>query len=77
PRPLAKAAGHIGDLVASATGRDLPITAARIEKFCTSTNYRPARLHAAGFRQPVFSGDALKATLEWYLAQRSRDTATI
>ena len=66
PLWIASPISKVADVAAAVTGRDLPITSARIEKFCRSTNFSPAKLLNAGFVPPVSVEDALKATVEWY-----------
>ena len=61
---LAKVADWVGAL----TNVDLPITSARIEKFCTATSFGAATIRRAGFTQPVENGEAIRRTVEWYLS---------
>jgi GlcNAc-P-P-Und epimerase len=71
PLGLVKPLARTGDAVAAVIGRDLPITMARIQKFCTGTNFSPCRIHRLGFRQPVSIEDALEATVAWYLTSNA------
>ncbi len=66
PLSIVKPVAYLGDATAALTGLDLPITAARIQKFCTGTNFDPSAVHELGFRQPVNIDDALRATVTWY-----------
>lgn len=66
PLWLAWPIAHVADAAAAVLKMDLPITAARIRKFCTSTNFTARALHRLGFAQPVSNEDALRATTEWY-----------
>jgi nucleoside-diphosphate-sugar epimerase len=61
--PLAKGA----DVLASVTGIDFPITAARIEKFNRSTNFDGSAIRELGFRQSVNNQEALSETVAWHL----------
>ena len=67
PLGLARPFAKIGDIAADWTGVDLPITSARVEKFCTSTNFSSAKIRRLGFQQPVANRDALASTVSWYL----------
>lgn len=67
PLNLVKPFAYAADAAAAVTGIDFPITAARIEKFNTSTNFDGSAIREAGFRQPVSNEEALRATVEWHL----------
>ena len=64
-RPIA----YVSDIAAALLKIDFPITAARVEKFCTSTYFDASAIRALGFRQPVSNEEALAATVEWHLAR--------
>lgn len=72
PLWLAWPIAHVADAAATVLKVDLPITAARIRKFCTSTNFTARALHSLGFVQPVSNEDALRATTKWYLDRQSQ-----
>lgn len=67
PLSLVKPFAYVADVAAAVTGVDFPITAARIEKFNTSTNFDGSAIREAGFQQPVSNEEALRATLRWHL----------
>lgn len=69
PLGLTRRIARVADLAADWAGRDLPITSARIEKFCTDTNFSSVKIRDVGFRQPVANSDALASTVRWYLNQ--------
>lgn len=69
PLGLAKTIAQVSDVAADLTGIDFPITAARIEKFCTSTYFDASALRATGFEQPVSNEDALARTVDWHLKE--------
>lgn len=74
PLWLAWPIAHLADTAAAVLNVDLPITAARIRKFCTPTNFSSHALQSLGFVQPVSNDDALRVTAKWYVeSQRSRD----
>ena len=67
PLWLVKPIAFASDIAAVVLKIDFPITAARVEKFCTSTNFDASALHALGFEQPVSNEDALATTVAWHL----------
>jgi nucleoside-diphosphate-sugar epimerase len=70
PLGIAAPLAHLADIAATVTRRDLPITAARIKKFCRSTNFDATALRNLGFEQPVSIEEALQRTVHWYLTAR-------
>jgi nucleoside-diphosphate-sugar epimerase len=70
PLRIAAPLAQVADIAAAVTRRDLPITAARIQKFCRSTNFDATSLRKLGFEQPVSIEDALRRTVHWYLTSR-------
>ena len=77
--PLAVAAplALVGDAAASLLGVDLPITSARVRKFCTATNFGARAIRHQGFVQRVDNEEALRRTIDWYRGQATRrDTST-
>jgi nucleoside-diphosphate-sugar epimerase len=69
PLGLAKSIAWVADIAADWTGINFPITAARIEKFNTSTNYDASAIREEGFEQPVGIEEALQKTISWHLDQ--------
>ena len=67
PLSVATPIATVSDWTADFTGIDLPITAARIEKFNRSTNFDASKIREDGFEQPVSNEDALRRTIEWHL----------
>lgn len=67
PLDLATSIARIADVAADWTGINFPITAARIEKFNTSTNYDASAIREEGFEQPVGIEAALRKTVHWHL----------
>ena len=70
PLGIAAPLAHLADVAALLARRDLPITAARIKKFCRPTNFDAAKLRALEWRQPVSMKEALRRSVEWYLRAR-------
>ena len=77
PLKIAAPLAHVADVVAAVTRKDLPITASRIRKFCSSTNYDASAIRNLGFEQPVSIEEALQRTVQWYLTTKvnGRDSA--
>lgn len=71
PSGLATRMASAADLAARISGRDLPITSARIEKFVTATLYDSTRILRAGFVQPVSMDEAIAATIAAHPAVRA------
>lgn len=71
PLAVASPVAALADIAATFTGIDLPITGARIRKFCTATNFGAAKIRQAGFRQRVGNAEALRRTVDWYLDKYS------
>lgn len=67
PLPLARSLAYPADFTARVTGIDLPITSARIQKFCRSTYFDRTALDRTGFRPAVSPAEAIRATVDWYL----------
>jgi nucleoside-diphosphate-sugar epimerase len=69
PLPIASALAVPADLLAKLTSVDLPITSARIKKFCRATVFDAGKIRREGFRQPVDNDTALARTVQWYLTR--------
>jgi nucleoside-diphosphate-sugar epimerase len=67
PLGIAAPLAQLADFAANVTGKNLPITAARIKKFCRPTNFDATSLRNLGFNQPVNIEEALRRTVHWYL----------
>ncbi len=67
------AAGVSGglDLLASLTGKDIPVTSARIRKFCTPTNFSSAKLRQLGFVPAVSMEEAVRETVAFHRSDRA------
>ena len=58
------------DLLASATGRELPISSQRVRKICATTRFDFVRLSQTGFMPPVTLPEALERTLAFEFLHR-------
>lgn len=67
PLAIASPIARLADLAAAVTRVDLPITAARIEKFCRPTNFSSTAVRTLGFVQPVSMDEAVRHTVRWHL----------
>jgi nucleoside-diphosphate-sugar epimerase len=76
PLFIASPIALIGDVLASLTGIDLPITSARVRKFCTPTNFSSGKIRSLGFRQQVDNEAAIRLTVQWYLETQVRRPAS-
>ena len=76
PLGVVKPIAYVSDIAAELTGIDFPITAARIEKFCTSTNFDASAIRELGFEQPVDNETAVAKTVAWQLAQYENGQAS-
>lgn len=67
PLSIAKPIAYISDIAAEVLKIDFPITADRIEKFCTSTKFKADKIRKLGFEQPVSNEKAIAETVEWHV----------
>lgn len=71
PLSVARPMAVSSDILARLIKVDLPITSARIQKFCRATNFERTSLDREGFLPTVTAEDALRATAQWYLETRA------
>ena len=57
--------GLVFDLVASVTGRGLPVSAVRIKKFCSNSTFAAVRVRDSGFLANVSLQEALVRTIKY------------
>lgn len=74
PLGLASPIALAGDAAAALTGVDLPITSARVRKFCTATNFAAEKIRALGYEQRIPNELALRRTIDWYLATKANSS---
>jgi len=67
PLALASPLALVGDAASSVFGVDLPITSARVRKFCTATHFSARPIRDRGYVQRVSNEEAIRATVQWYL----------
>ncbi|MFZ4619003.1 MAG: NAD-dependent epimerase/dehydratase family protein [Bacteroidota bacterium] len=71
PLSLALFGARIIDVAGRITGYDFPITAARIEKFNTSTEHRSGKIRALGFRPSHTIEEGIRRNVEWYFSRKN------
>ena len=64
--------GVVCDLVAAVSGRSIPISGVRIQKFCSTTTFSSRRVQETGFRPPYGIREALIETIRHESATRRR-----
>jgi nucleoside-diphosphate-sugar epimerase len=65
PRSVALAGAHAMDLIARLSGRNFPISAIRIRKFCENTQFTAKRTIESGFRPPFTLSEGLARTIQF------------
>lgn len=70
PLFLAVSLGSIFDILAKITGRNLPITAARMKKFATPTHHTSKKIREQGFVQKIEIAEGFRRMIDWYLVNR-------
>lgn len=67
PYPLVTAMGLPFDLAIKVTGKDLPISTARIKKFCTETYHKADKVATVGYQPKFTNVEGLQNMVAWYL----------
>lgn len=71
PRKLGVLAGIPFDIAIKLTGRNLPISTARIKKLGTQTFHSAEKIFKEGFMPKYSSVDGLKKMVEWYKSEQN------
>jgi len=71
PKTLGVIMGLPFDIVIKLTGKNLPISTARIKKLGTSTHHSAKRLFSEGFRPPYTTIEGLKKMVDWYKGDKN------
>ncbi|MEM7452755.1 MAG: NAD(P)-dependent oxidoreductase [Planctomycetota bacterium] len=66
PLWLALLGGKFFDILIAVTGKNLPISSARIKKLATSTKFEGKRVEAAGYQRPYTAEQGLREMVRWY-----------
>jgi len=70
PKTMALAGGSLLDVLARLSGRNFPISAVRVRKFCESTQFVAERVRQTGFIPPYSLSDGLNRTIQFDFPQR-------
>ena len=54
------------DLIKKITGKDLPISSNRVQKFTTPTHFKAEKIHAAGFKPQFTNVEGLRNMAKWF-----------
>jgi nucleoside-diphosphate-sugar epimerase len=73
PKPLGIMMGLPFDLLIKLTGKNLPISTARIKKLGTQTFHSAGKLMADGFKPRFTTREGLRKMVEWYKAEKLSD----
>jgi nucleoside-diphosphate-sugar epimerase len=74
PMAVGLAGGRVFDAVAALTGKKLPISTVRVQKFTANTRISADKLRSMGFVAPRSIEDGLKSTLEVEFGAKSTPT---
>lgn len=75
PYAIGYAGGVLLDLAAKATNRKFPISAIRIKKFCSNTQFSSSSIQAAGFVPPYTLEESIRRTIHFeFLSTHKPDT---
>jgi GlcNAc-P-P-Und epimerase len=66
PKPVAPLLGLPFDLLIAVTGKNLPISSARIKKLATQTHHSAQKLFSMGFKPSYTTVDGLIKMVNWY-----------
>ena len=69
PLPLAMALSLPFDLAAAITGKNLPISSARVKKLCTQTKFEADRVRQAGFAARFTLQQGVQNMARWYVSE--------
>ncbi|MEM6523616.1 MAG: NAD(P)-dependent oxidoreductase [Bacteroidota bacterium] len=68
PKSLGIMMGLPFDLVIKATGKNLPISSARVKKLATETYHSASKIRDDGFKPEYSTKEGLQKMVEWYLS---------
>jgi len=71
PKALGVMMGVPFDIAIKLTGKNLPISTARIKKLGTSTHHSAKKIFSAGFQPRFSSVEGLRKMVDWYKLQRT------
>jgi nucleoside-diphosphate-sugar epimerase len=69
--------GYMGgltfDVISKITGKEFPVSAIRIKKFCKDTQFASANIAASGFTPPVILSEGIKRTVKFEFIDREAE----
>ena len=71
PKTLGVLMGIPFDIMIKLTGKNLPISTARIKKLITPTHHSAQKIFSEGFKPKYSTEDGLRKMVEWYKLQKS------
>jgi nucleoside-diphosphate-sugar epimerase len=74
PLRPAMALTTVFDIIGTVSGYNFPITANRIKKFNTATQYNSDKIRNIGFKPPINLSEGFKRMAGWYLENRNNRT---
>jgi len=63
------------DAVIKLTGKNLPVSTARIRKLCAQTKFEADKVRSAGYQPQVPLTEGIERMVKWYLAEGQHETA--
>jgi GlcNAc-P-P-Und epimerase len=69
PLPLAMMMGWPFDLFTLVTGKNLPISSARVKKLCTQTKFEADRVRQTGYAAKFTLSQGIENMAKWYVAE--------
>ncbi len=72
PLSVALLLGQPFDWAIRLTGKNLPISTARIKKFCTTTHHKSDKIFKEGFKPKFTIEEGLHKMVNWYLTENNR-----
>lgn len=75
PKSLGIMMGLPFDLVIKATGKNLPISSARVKKLVTETYHSSDKIFSEGFKPDYSTKEGLKSMVNWYLGTNDKQSS--
>lgn len=72
PKSLGIMMGLPFDLLIKATGKNLPISSARVKKLATETHHSAGKLFSKGFKPQYSTVEGLQKMVEWYQSMKNK-----
>lgn len=72
PKSLGIMMGLPFDLIIKATGKNLPISSARVKKLATETHHSANKIFSEGFTPEYTTKEGLQEMVKWYLSRKNK-----